>query len=308
MPGAPNFVSNKNTNAMHKSIKIFAILLFAAINVNLFAAETTLLKTEVFGKGQPIVMIPGLTCSGDVWDETVEKLKSNYECHVITLPGFAGQAAIKDHEGQYLEKMKQLVIAYIEDNKLEKPVIMGHSLGGFLALKIAIAKPDLPAKLVIVDSLPFLTAIQMPNATEESAKPIAQNMKAQIVAGANATREQRAAYQKMMLKSLIIDEKQIDLATEWSLESDPETVGQAMYELYTTDIRDELANIKTPTLVLGAWIAYQNYGITRESTLANFKAQYAKLNNVTIDLTDKGNHFIMWDDPEFFQSWITKFM
>lgn len=293
---------------MSKTIKIFFITWCIAIGFETYANETNLLKVEVSGQGQPVVMIPGLTCSGDVWHETVEQLKANYECHVITLPGFAGQAPIHDHEGQYLEKMKELVINYIQDNKLKKPIIMGHSLGGFLALQITISKPNLPSKLVIVDSLPFLSALQMPNATEETAKPMAQNMKNQIVASENATKEQRLTYQKTMLKSLIIDEKQIDIAAEWSLESDLETVGQAMYELFTTDIRDDLEKIKTPTLVLGAWVSYKQYGITRESTLANFKSQYAKLDGVTIDLTDKGNHFIMWDDPEFFHTWLLKFM
>lgn len=293
---------------MTKFTRILAFIACVLLFTSTYAAETSGLKTEVFGKGQAVVMIPGLTCSGDVWQQTVEQLKSNYECHVITLPGFAGIAPIADHENRYLDKMKTLIIDYIKINKLKKPIIMGHSLGGFLALQITIDQPDLPSKLVIVDSLPFLSAMQMPTATEESSKPFAQNMKTQIVAGSAAPRDQRLTYQKTMLGSLIKNEQKIEIAAEWGVESDAETVGQAMYELYTTDIRENLSKIKVPTLVLGAWIAYKNYGSTRESTMAIFKTQYAKLDKVTIDLTDKGHHFIMWDDPEFFQGWLTKFM
>lgn len=293
---------------MIKFTKFLTCIFSVIICITTYANENSGLKIEVFGKGQPVVMIPGLTCSGDVWMATVKQLESNYECHVITLPGFAGLAPIKDHEGQYLKKMKELVVSYIEENKLENPVIIGHSLGGFIALQIGINNPDLPSKLIIVDSLPFLSAIQIPTATEESSKPFAQNMKTQIVAGSKAPREQMLVYQKTMLQSLILDQEKIDIAAEWGIDSDAETVGQAMYELYTTDIRDELGQIKVPTLVLGAWIAYKNYGITREATLGNFQAQYAALKNVTIELTDKGQHFIMWDDPEFFYNWLTKFM
>lgn len=266
------------------------------------------LVTRVVGQGEPIVLIPGLTCAGEVWDETIASLGQDHEYHVITLPGFAGNAPLEDHEGKFLEKMRDLVIAYIEKEHLEKPVIIGHSLGGFVALNIAIQKPDLPSKLVIVDSLPFLTAIQMPGTTAEAAKGFAANMKAQMIGSADQPAESRIAFQRQMLQTMIIDSAHIEKALQWGMDSDAETVAQAMYELYTTDIRDELDKIQVPTLVLGAWIAYQNYGVTRESNMTNYKAQYAKLKDVTVDMTDKGNHFIMWDDPEFFQDWLAKFL
>ena len=38
-----------------------------------------------------MILIPGLTCGGDVWKSTVEHFKDRYECHVLTLAGFAGE-------------------------------------------------------------------------------------------------------------------------------------------------------------------------------------------------------------------------
>jgi len=46
---------------------------------------------RVDGHGRPMILIPGLTCGGDVWKTTVEHFKNRYECHMLTLPGFAGQ-------------------------------------------------------------------------------------------------------------------------------------------------------------------------------------------------------------------------
>lgn len=291
-----------------KRFKTTLIIMLLSITAQLSALEQPGIKTRVIGNGQPIVLIPGLTSDGSVWDETIAQFGNNYQYHVMTLPGFAGNAPLADHEGKYLEKMKDQVIAYIESEKLDNPIIIGHSLGGFLALNIAIEKPDLPSKLIIVDALPFLTAIQMPGATAEGAVGFAKNMKTQMMAGASQSAEQRAAFQRTMLKTMILDSAKIEVATQWSLDSDMETVAQAMYEMYTTDIREDLAKIKAPTLVLGAWIAYQNYGVTRESNMANYEAQYAKLKNVQVDMTDMGNHFIMWDDPEFFYGWLRKFL
>jgi pimeloyl-ACP methyl ester carboxylesterase len=266
------------------------------------------LDIRVVGEGAPIVLIPGLTCSGEVWDSTIAALEAGYEYHIITLPGFAGNAPIKDHEGKYLSKMKDEVIAYIEREKLIKPIIIGHSLGGFLALNIAIEKPDLLAKLVIVDSLPFMTAVMMPGMTAEDAKGMAKSMKFQVVSAAEQPIEARKAYQKQMLASMINDKEQIEIATQWAIDSDQETVGESMYEMYTTDIRDQLSKIEIPTLVLGAWVAYAPFGSTRESTLKLYTDQYANLKGVKVDMTDIGNHFIMWDDPTFFQAWLKKFL
>jgi len=270
--------------------------------------QTPGLDTRIVGKGQPVLLIPGLTCPGEVWDETMEEMGDGYEFHVVTLPGFAGNAPLASHDGKYLEKMKDLLLNYVQQHQLEKPIIMGHSLGGFLALNIAIDSPDLPSKLVIVDSLPFLPGIQMPGSTLESVKPMAESMRTQMIAAKDQPAANRASFQRVMLKSMILDSAKIERAVQWSVDSDMETVAQAMYELYTSDIRADLAKIKVPTLVLGAYIAYKPYGATRESTLSSYTGQYAQLKDVVVDLTDKGNHFIMWDDPEFFHQWLNKFL
>lgn len=291
-----------------KTTTLLILLLAGTVINRANANETPGLITKVSGQGQPVVLIPGLTCAGEVWDETIANLGEGYEYHVITLPGFAGNQPIANHEGKYLEKMRDLILDYIQKQQLEKPIIIGHSLGGFLALTISIAEPDLPSKLVIVDSLPFLPGVQMVGMSSDVVKSYAQNMKTQMVAGASQPEEARANYQRVMLKSLIIDSLKIEKALEWGLQSDTETTAQAMYELYTLDMRDEIAKIKVPTLVLGAYVAYTAYGSTRESVMKSYTDQYAKLEGVTVDLTDIGNHFIMWDDPEFFINWLNKFL
>lgn len=291
--------------------KVVITILVSAVLVlahHLHASTPVQLDARVIGKGQPMIMIPGLTCDGAVWDSTIEALGDKYQYHVLTLPGFAGQAPLTDVEAGFFSQIKSLVYQYIEENKIEKPIIVGHSLGGFLALQIGIEKPELAEKLVVVDALPFMTAIQMPTATEESAKPFAQNMKAQMKAAASQTDEQKRTYQQMQLQSLIRNKKYIETATNWGVSSDMNTVAQAMYEMYTTDIRADLAKIEVPTLVLGAWAAYESYGSTKESVMSIYKAQYSKHQHLDLDLSEGGYHFIMWDDPEFFHNWLNKFL
>lgn len=267
-------------------------------------AQNYSFKVEKTGNGQDILLIPGVTCSGDVWNQTVSELSQNYKCHVVTLPGFAGQPAIDVSNG-FTSKMTEELLSYVMDNKLKNPIVIGHSLGGFLALDMMSIKPDLFEKGIIVDGLPFLATIMNPMATEESMKQVAKGM---IAAGNNQTPDQFMAQQRQILGSMITDEVNIETALNWGAASDKATIDQAMYDLYTTDLRDDISKIKTRVLVLGAYIAYKNFGVTKEMTLANFTSQYQKLEGVQIELSDIGKHFIMWDDPTFFLSQTNAFL
>ncbi len=253
-------------------------------------------EVQVTGKGQPVLLIPGLSSHASVWDSTVVKLSSNHECHALTLAGFAGQPAMDLSDG-FLPVIRDEIIRYLRDHQLQDAILIGHSLGGFLSLDIARKEPRLVDRLVIVDSYPFFALLMNPMATEESMQSIAKGM----VAGMkNQSKEAYAAQLKPMLASMITGEKGRAIAYEWGMQSDGATVAQAMYELYTTDLRQEIEAIQAPTLVMGAWIAYESFGTTRESTLVNLQNQYKNLEHVQFAVTDTGRHFIMWDDPEFY--------
>ena len=74
--------------------KIIAFILISHLLISVSAQDFKAFKVTVTGKGQPVILIPGYSCSGDVWKETVDHLKDRYECHVLTLAGFAGVPAI----------------------------------------------------------------------------------------------------------------------------------------------------------------------------------------------------------------------
>src|SRR5690606_18610018 len=261
-------------------------------------------KVEKIGKGkQHMILIPGLTCPGEVWTETVSRYQNKYTLHVISLPGFAGTPAIETTE--YLKTMRDELIAYIKDNKLKKPILVGHSLGGFLSLWISAVEPDLVGPNFIVDALPFFPAIQDPSATVESMKPMATSMHNMMK---DATPEQVKQSQQYYLSTMATAPDKLEIIGKWGIESHSPTVAQAMYEMQTIDLRQELATIKVPVTVLGAWIAYKNYGVTHESTLKNFSNQYQHVKNVNIQLTDTAKHFIMYDDPEWFFQNMDKFL
>lgn len=267
------------------------------------------LQVEVVGKGRPVLMIPGLNSAAETWRETCEALQdAKVQCHLVQLPGFAGQPAAKSGrlaDARYLDGMRDRLLAYIEARQLDKPVVMGHSLGGVVALEMAIAQPDAIGELVIVDSLAFLGAVRDPAATEESMRPMADAMRRQMLAQDDAG--YRAGVENTV-KGLAQGEQRIATLRAWGEASDRGTTTQAMYEMMTTDLRPQLARIKAPTLLLGSWAGYAPYGATKESTAQIFESQYAKLEGVRIELSDTGYHFLMWDDPQWLQAQVRGFI
>ena len=249
---------------------------------------------RVVGKGRPMLLIPGLTCPGAVWDETVAHYQKQYQCHIISLAGFGGNAAPASTE-HLLQDVRDQLLTYIKTQKLSKPTVIGHSLGGFMALWMSSTAPEAVGPLVILDSLPFIGAIQNPAATVEQVRPMAENMRQQVRQGGMSPTQQR-----QMVAGLVTDTARISQVARWGQASDAATVGQAMYDMYTTDLRPEVASIQQPVLVLGAWAAYQAYGSTKESTKAIFEQQYAKLPHYRIQMSEAGRHFLMYDDTQWF--------
>jgi N-formylmaleamate deformylase len=250
---------------------------------------------KVTGKGQPVILIPGLNCPGAVWDETVARYGSQYQCHVVSLAGFAGVAPQQPVPAHLLQDTRDQLLAYIKTQNLKQPVIIGHSLGGFLALWMASTEPAVVGPLEIVDSLPFLPAAQNPTATAGNTRPQAEQMRQQMGKSSLPLPARR-----QMAAGMVTDTARITQVVRWGQASDPATTGQAMYDMYTTDLRPDVARIQQPVLVLGTWAAYAAYGATKAGVQGVFEQQYAPLPHLTLRMSEAGKHFVMYDDPQLF--------
>jgi RNA polymerase sigma factor (sigma-70 family) len=293
-------------NLMAPIIVLTAAILAQASQNNAHAqtadsAKPRSFSVEVVGHGRPMILIPGLTCGGDVWNTTVEHFKDRYECHVLTLAGFAGRPAIAE---PMLETIRNDIAAYIREKKLTRPIIDGHSLGGFLSFWIGATEPELVGPLVSVDGGTFFSALMDPNATPQTAKAAAEAMR-KMMLGQNA--EQFAANNKMFLAGMITDPKNVDLIAPTCAKSDPKAVALAMYELMTTDLRDDVARVKTPVLLIGSG-AFVTSAEMKTNVQARYEAQVVKAPNHKVLIAERARHFIMFDDPAFLFSAMEGFL
>ena len=268
------------------------LLLSLALATGLLAQDP--FHVTVTGHGQPMILIPGLSSSGETWDTTVVHYQGRFECHVLTVAGFAGVPRVP---APMLERVRDGLAAYIREKKLDHPVIVGHSLGGFVALDLAVHYPDLVGKLVIVDAYPFFAGMANPATTPEQVKQIVTGIRGAM---GTQTHDDYVRYVKsgVATRSMVEKESDFDRITNWGLASDRTAVTDAMCELFGADLRGDLGAIKVPALVMGTWIGYKQY-TDRERVDASLHAQYAKLAGVRIALNDTAHHFIMWDDPDW---------
>jgi N-formylmaleamate deformylase len=250
-------------------------------------------SVEVSGNGPPVVLIPGLACSGEVWASTVALEKARAELHVVSLAGFGGQPAVAV-DGPFLDRVRDELVAYIREHKLERPLLVGHSLGGFVALAVAEREPDLVGGVLIVDALPFLPVVFGDHVTVESVKPQAEQMRRMTV---TSTPEAFARQNRDALAAMVTAPADLELLARIGARSDPATVGQAMYELLTTDLRLSLGRVKAPVTVLAAGVPDG-----AEATRKIFASSYAGLKGVKLVVVDRARHFIQMDAPAAFRA------
>jgi N-formylmaleamate deformylase len=246
---------------------------------------------KVTGRGPAIVLIPGLLSSGEVWDGAVERYKDRYTLHVLTLAGFGGPAPVGT---PFLSRVRDEVITYIREQKLQQPIIVGHSLGGSLGFWIAATAPELVGGLVAVDGVPFLPGLGNPTATADSARAQAEQIKTMYAALSNA---ELVAQTRMALARMITSPAHLELAAAWAAKSDAATAGVAVAELSTTDLRETVAAITAPTLLIGASGAAP--ATMRPGMAAAYEAQVSRVKGARVIMADKARHFIMFDDPAF---------
>lgn len=289
---------------------VMIALLVCMISANQSHSETiqpvkSFLSVETKGVGPVLVFIPGLNSGTETFRATCDHFQKNYQCHLLQLPGFAGQPAKPGVQSEFLIPMRDEVLAYIDANKLRKVTLVGHSLGGTLSLMLALKAPELIDKIIIVDALPFYPAIQNPALTAELMRPQAEQMRTMMN---NQSASDYAKNAAANMQGMSNNPARLPLLIEWSNTSDRTTTTQAMFDLMTTDLRSDIAAIKQPTLVLGAWAAYKAYGSTKDSTTGIYTLQYEKLKNVDIRLSDTGYHFLTWDDGDWVNQQINTFL
>ncbi|MDR3402854.1 MAG: alpha/beta hydrolase [Chthoniobacter sp.] len=297
-----------------KSKISFTLLCLLALTLSSQAGESPKAKSKpaeqkavapfsvtVTGSGPPMILIPGLACAGNVWDGAVEHFKDRYECHVVTLAGFAGQPAIGT---PFLEPVRDGLIKYIQEKHLDHPILVGHSLGGFMSFWIGATAPDQVGPIVTLDGMPFYPALLDSTATAQSVLPEAEGMRAMFK---TQTPEEFAFRIRGFLAAMITAPKDVAKVAEGCGKSDPKEVAQAFYEVMTIDLRPKVEAIRTPVLVIGATAAVTDPG-QKQRAEDNYRSEVATIARHKVVFAAKAKHFIQLDEPDYFYQEVETFL
>jgi len=293
---------------MFKATRKLVIGSIAALLISAVAAPSNAqtftpsrFSVEVRGQGPDVILIPGLGSSRDVWAAQAEALAATHRLHLVQINGFAGQP-VGAPAGQVVQPVVNELARYIEANNIQNPAIIGHSMGGLTGLMLARQHPGDVGRLMIVDSLPFFSAMFSPMATAEGVEPQARSMRDQIAALDVAA---FTAQQNMGVGRLVKTEARRAEVVGWSVASDRATFTQAMYDVMITDMRPEVANVQTPITVVYAY----DTAMGPEAMIDGlYRGQYAPAPHVSFVRVDGSYHFIMFDQPAAFQAAVADFL
>ncbi|MBP7705273.1 MAG: alpha/beta hydrolase [Caulobacter sp.] len=299
---------------MRSILKLAAVLGVLATPLGLaspaFAAEPVAavrdlgrFTVEVRGTGPDVILIPGLASSREVWNATADQLAKTHRVHLVQLAGFAGLPAGPNAEGPMLDPIVADLHAYIVRERLGSPAIIGHSLGGLLGLNLAQDHPRDVGRLMVVDAVPFLSAMTNPAVTVETAGPGASAMRDRVLALSDAdfaTLQKNSA--PYMTKAADWQPK----VAAWTIATDRKVMAKAMYEDMMDDARVGLPGMKTPVTVLYAWDATMPYGA--EAADGVYARNYQGLAGVKLVRVDGAYHFLMLDQPERFAAEVAAFL
>jgi len=102
------------------------------------------------GKGKTVLCIHGLTANCRCWDLMASLLSPQHKIMAMDLRGRG--LSDSPSSGYSVENHCKDILALLDDQGLERPVLMGHSLGAFISLVFAVKHPRRVDRLILIDS------------------------------------------------------------------------------------------------------------------------------------------------------------
>ena len=248
------------------------------------------------GEGDmPVVFIPGLASPSAVFDAAAAKIKDGNRLIFVQINGFAGSAPSTAPLDNLIPGAVDELAGWMAANNLGKAAVIGHSMGGLMALMLAKRHPEAASRLLIVDALPFYGMLFGPTATPDTVRPVVEQMRAGVVSGATPFAVPPHMTNSEANKAKIL---------AWQKASDRRTIGEALVEDATTDVRADLPSIEIPVTVLYAVATPANKAMAD----ALYASAYESLPNLELVPIEGSEHFIMLDQPTEFDNAVKNFL
>jgi pimeloyl-ACP methyl ester carboxylesterase len=245
----------------------------------------TRFSVTVQGTGPDVILIPGLTASSDVWKGTVAAVPG-YRYHLLQVAGFANTPARGNAKGEVVGPLAEEVARYIHSRGLRRPAIVGHSMGGTVAMMVAARHPSIPGKVMVVDMLPQPAGIV--GGDTAGVRGLADSLR-DLSASPGGRR---------------LVESAIRMFGNPEGGADPDVTARATHELALTDLTRELPRIAAPLTVVYASLDPSR----RAADDSRYRAAYSGKRGANLVRVDNSGHMIMYDQPARFRTELKAFL
>lgn len=237
---------------------------------------------QKLGQGKDLIMLHGWKQDVSTFHNVAGELKKHFTLYLIDLPGFGRSETPKNPftVSDYAEVIRE----FIKLNRIKKPNLLGHSLGGRIAIKLSSTYSEVIDKLVLEDA----AGIQpKQDPIKYLVYPIAKIVKTLIPKSFNIREKlRRSVYKK--------------------LESDYLDAGQ-LTETLTNILKEDqtwqLSKIENKTLIV--WGENDNLN---ETTPANARIMYQEIKNSRLEFIKDSGHFPHTENPKMFLYWVIDFL
>jgi pimeloyl-ACP methyl ester carboxylesterase len=259
------------------------------------------LHVDRYGSGaQTLIFIPGLACGPWEWYGTIAHELPSSTVYALTLPGFDGRPA--SMQKPLIDEFVKNVARLIATRKLVKPTVIGHSLGGTLAIILGEMYPSRLHAVIAVDGLPVFPTMGTLSAAQRSAA--AMQMAAPLVNFSPA--QYLTANQGFMSSFGIADTSLVGPTATLLSKSDPVAASAWLLEDVSGDWRPALREVTIPLVEIMPYYAPDHQAPPLNFTIEQMQAFYTSLltgaPKLTVMPVPDARHFVMLDQPDAFNT------
>lgn len=223
---------------------------------------------EVAGEGKPVVLIHGLSGSGKWWTYNVPVLAKRFRVYNIDLIGFG-----RSRKQRFvLHEAARWLREWLDMAGIARPHLIGHSMGGYIALELAATFPQTLRRLVLIDA---------------AALPIRRGLLRHTLDLVRALRYMRLNFLPVLVRDF--------------LHAGPRTMIRATREILSADLSRHLHRVQAKTLVIWG----ENDTLLAPELGRELAAQLGHARFVKIE---GAGHNPMWDRPERFNELVLDFL
>lgn len=263
------------------------------------------MHVDVYGTaGKPaMIFIPGLLCGPWEWAREIALFAPDYRIYALTLPGFDAQPAIQT---PLFDTVSADFWTMLQTHGIAKPIVIGHSLGGTLAISLAEQHAERLRAIIAVDGLPVFPGLE--NMTDTQRREAGARFAAML--GSSTTPEQfEFSERTYALPALMTAAADIDAVAPLVARSDPKASGTWAAADVSSDFRAGLKNAALPLLEIAPYDASPRSPIQSPQALkAYYTSLIAGAPNAQVQVIENSRHFVMYDQPQRFDAALSAFL